>query len=307
MQTASARLPSVPQGARKLGRASPQPGVKAKRGGFKPAQAVLPPGQTRLQGMPLPCPVPANSASCEVGLRRAPLHKQRSGTCCVVLTPDHFPISSGAGPGELLNQPQPAPLPKGPCGCSRSPARSWAQPRAGHPSPNPAAAPPRCHCTKNTSLKTSPAGFPSGVCIALSFCPFPTTASVLPSLLSASIPWPHPPRHCQWLQLCIHPPDPISPWQQGKGDPCPGDNTLLGESILLGAGEARYPAGRSQKSHSMDKSPRDGDSPQTEGPLCFVPHFWELDLPVPVGAAPAVPRPGRWSSGWLWECSRWRE
>lgn len=68
IQTASALLPSVPQGAGKLGRASPQPGVKAKRGGFKPAQAVLPPGQTRLKVLLLPCPGPARSASCEVGL-----------------------------------------------------------------------------------------------------------------------------------------------------------------------------------------------------------------------------------------------
>lgn len=80
IQTAPALLASVPQGAGKLGRASPQAGLKAKPGGFKPAQAVLAPKQTQLKVVPLLCPVPANSASCEVGLCRAALHKQRSGT-----------------------------------------------------------------------------------------------------------------------------------------------------------------------------------------------------------------------------------
>lgn len=208
IQTASVLLPSVPQGAGKLGRASPQPGVKAKRGGFKPAQAVLPPGQSRLKVMSLPCPVPGNSASCEVGLCRAPLHKQRSGTCCVVLTPDHFPISFGAGPGELLNQPQPAPLPKGPCGCCQHPARSWAQPRPHHPSPKPLH---QNHLSEAQLVRIS--------LWSLYHPPFVLSpawfGAAFPPL--CRIPWPHPPRQQQWLQLCIHSPRRHIPWQLGMG------------------------------------------------------------------------------------------
>ena len=97
---------------------------------------------------------------------------------------------------------------------------------------------------------------------------------MLPSLLSTRIALPCHPRQCQWLHLCIYTPQtPVPLCQQGKGDPCPED------SISLGARKGCYPAGSSHKRpaellcYSMDKSPRERESPRGWSPP-FCPALW---------------------------------
>lgn len=252
--------------------------------GWKQNEAVL--NQLRLSFpqavMLLPCPVPA--ASCGVGLCRAPLHQQPSGTCCVVLTRAHFPTSSGAGPGELLNQPQPAPLPKGPCGCARSqhgaghnpgliiPPEIQQHPHRGATGPKP----PLCRAAPAPEESESP-----------SFWPFPRPALVLPSLLPAGSPGLPLPGSTSGCSCVFTPPEPKSPRQQGIS--WSGDNPLLGESVLLELGKQQA----DPRNPSTDTSPREENSPrQSQGNPKAIP--WSpVFCHTFVGAAPAGAAPGR--------------
>lgn len=147
-QTASALLPSVPQGAGKLGRASPQPGVEAKRGGFKPAQAQLSPGSDAAP-VPGPCSllwgraVPGSSSSTAF----------RNVLCC--FNPSSFPNLLWSRARGIVKPAPASPASEGTLWLCQEPARSWAQPRAHHPSRDPAASPLRCHWTKTTSVQSS--------------------------------------------------------------------------------------------------------------------------------------------------------